>query len=178
MGANQLFDLARLGIFGVSLIVFAYELVMPFIRFLVIKADQEAISARRAGIDGRLAKAQEEVKSLSADRQKAEVRLLQLTRRKEALQQEMTRQQSANFELVHEVGEPRPGARVFMAPIAVRPDFVHLPDQEVPFAREIWRHRNVAQVLAANEVDAKRFLATAFPRQSGLDPAAPAPQAG
>ena len=178
MVANQVLDYARIAIFGCSLIVFAYELVMPIIRFLVIKADQEAVGARRATVDNRLSKAQEELKAIAVDRQKADKRYEYLMRRRESLQQEIAQFETSNFELVHEIGEPRAGARIFTAPITVRPEFMQAEDRDVPFAREIWRHRNVAQVSTASELEAKRAIQAAFPPASGLAVAAVSAEGG
>jgi hypothetical protein len=168
MPSSHLFDYVRLAVLAVSVLAFAYELAMPLIRFVMLKADQEAVAGRRAAVDRRLSKGEEDLKAVEAEQAKATKRREQLVRRRDSLQMDILRHEKTNFELVHEVGDARPGIRLFSAQIAVRPDFLRAEDRDVPFAREIWKHPNLAHVLASTEPEARRVLQAVFPPQSGL----------
>ncbi|NYZ11720.1 hypothetical protein HL658_04095 [Azospirillum sp. RWY-5-1] len=95
-------------------------------------------------------------------------RLLEFTSRKQKVQQEIKALEFVRVELVHELGDPAPGAMGFWAQLQVMPNFATVDRHEVVFSRQIWEYRNVAHVWAGASEHAQALLRIAFTQRSGV----------
>lgn len=125
---------------------------------------QRQLDKKRSALREWSAKADQKALELKAHH----TRLLEFTSRKQKAQQEIKALEFARVELVHELGDPAPGAMGFWAQLQVMPNFATVDRHEVVFSRQIWEYRNVAHVWAGASEQAQALLRIAFTSRCGV----------
>lgn len=101
----------------------------------------------------------------------------------EELKHRVATARADRLELVHELGEPGAGGRLFRAELTIDPAFLTDRADEVLVNPQIWKVHNVAEVWTADSHVASDAILRAFPVSSGIrvgalrgaDGSAPAP---
>ncbi|MCG5243257.1 hypothetical protein ACIU1J_04150 [Azospirillum doebereinerae] len=74
----------------------------------------------------------------------------------------------SKIEMVHEVGDPVPGAVLYQAELRTGGDSVRPEQRRIVFAREIWERGNIAHVWAETPEAAMAAIQRAFNAKSGI----------
>lgn len=152
--------LAAFGLFGV--------LVLNVLRAMWLRNAIDKTAARRDDEAAALGVLRREFAQAQADvGQRRLHRQNQLNRVEEA-KQKLDRAKRDRVEFVHEIGEPGRGLRPFRADLSLAPGFAEEKPEEIPFNRDVWKHRNVADIWASSAQAAAEQASRAFPATSGV----------
>ncbi len=134
-------------------------------------------NGRRQVLKGRIARREKELQALAEKAAALEEKAGKEIERFNALNAEKARimaviksMQADRIEMVHEFGDPTRGISGFVCPLTTSQSFNRIEQRHVMFAREIWRHRNIAVVWADTTDQAVAVVNRAFAERSGILP--------
>lgn len=152
--------LSGFGLFGV--------LVLNVLRVMWLRNAIDKTAARRDDEAAALGVLRRELAEVQADVAQRRLRRQHQLNRVEEARRQLDRARGDRVEYVHEIGEPGRGLRAFRADLTLVPGFADERPEEIPFGRDLWKHRNVAEVWAVSLQAAAEHLARAFPPTSGI----------
>ncbi len=88
--------------------------------------------------------------------------------RVEEVKQRIAAAKQDRVEFVHELNDPAPRDRLFRIDLSLERGFLEQRPEDVVFSPEIWKKRNVAEVLAQTPEQAMEFAMKAFPASTGV----------
>jgi hypothetical protein len=143
-------------------------LVFNVLRVMWLRNAIDKTTARRDDEAAALEVLRQELAEVQAEVARRRLRRQHQLNRVDEARRRLDRARGDRVEYVHEIGEPGHGLRAFRADLALVPGFADAKPEEVPFGRDLWKRRNVAEIWAASLQGAAGHLARAFPPASGV----------